>query len=114
MEKNPYSIIKCRHVTEKAAVLAGLEKAESNICLKKCKTPKAVFVVDKRATKNEIAWAIEEIFAKKKVKVTAVNTINVKPKAKQRRTMKARPGRTNAFKKAIISFKPGDVVEEQV
>jgi large subunit ribosomal protein L23 len=114
MEKSPYSIIKCRHITEKASVLANLEKAESNICLKRCKTPKLVFKVDRNATKKEIAQAVEQIYAKKKIKVTAVNTILVKPKVKQKRIPGSRIGATKVFKKAIVSLRPGDVIDEQV
>ena len=81
MEKrNPYNIIKSRYVTEKARVLEGLHKSSSNPCVKKCSTPKYVFVVDKAATKQEIARAVEEIYSEKNIKVIGVNTINIHPK----------------------------------
>lgn len=58
MKRNPYDIIKSRYMTEKTNVLANLQKAESNPCVKKCKTPKVVFLVDKKANKQEIARAV--------------------------------------------------------
>lgn len=66
---------------------------------------KFVFVVDKRANKIQIAQAVKEIF---NVTVEAVNTINVKPKTKRRgRTV----GKTNSYKKAIVTLKQGDTIE---
>jgi large subunit ribosomal protein L23 len=55
---DPYSVIKHPLSTEKSIRLMESEN-------------KLVFVVDKKATKQEIKKAIEEVF---KVKVTAVNT----------------------------------------
>ncbi len=111
MTKDPYSIIKRRYITEKASVLASLHAAESNKSLKKCKNPKAVFLVDPKANKKEIAWAIEQIFAEKKVKVVSVNTIIRKPK---RRRVRGYSGFTKLLKKAIVTFEEGDVIDEQV
>ena len=59
--RNPHSIVLSRHVTEKSMVLAGLEESTSNACTQRCKTPKAVFRVDPKASKRQIAEAIEEI-----------------------------------------------------
>jgi large subunit ribosomal protein L23 len=108
--KNPYAIIKKRHVTEKATVLEQLHTAESNKSLKRCEAPKYVFEVDLRANKQEIASAVEAIYKEQKVKVTKVNTIRVKPKPKRRG--KGRPGFTAAFKKAIVTMEPGDSIEQ--
>lgn len=108
--KNPFEVIKSRHITEKAMVLQDLHKNESNACVKKCLTPKYVFLVDKKATKTQIAAAIEQIYAEKKVKVTAVNTITLKPKAKRVRGM-FKYGKTASIKKAIVSFEVGDIIE---
>ena len=105
---NPYDVIKSRHVTEKAGVLEQLQFNTSNACVKKCDAPKVVFVVDKRASKQEIAQAIEEIYKDKKIKVVAVNTVNVKPKA---RRVRGRSGMRPAFKKAIVTLEPGDSIE---
>ena len=105
---NPHKIVLSRHITEKAMVLAGLEESESNACTKRCDTPKAVFVVDPRASKRQIAEAVEEIYRDQKVKVVKVNTVNVKRKRRRvRRFQGFKPG----YKKAIVSFEAGDKIE---
>ncbi len=65
------------------------------------------FEVATEANKMQIRAAVESTF---NVKVSAVNTLNVKPKAKSRvasrrggRIVGARPG----WKKAIVTLKPG-------
>jgi len=108
MKKDPYQIVKHQHVTEKAQVLEGLKNATSNQSLARCKSPKYVFIVDPTANKQEIAWAVEEIYRDKKVKVADVNTINVK--AKQRR-VRGRLGMTKSFKKAIVTLAIGDSLD---
>ena len=90
-------MIKSRYVTEKASVLQGLEHATSNPCITRCNTPKALFLVDKRANKKEIAEAVEEIYAGRGVKVTGVNTITMKPKP---RRVRGREGFKAGYKKA--------------
>ncbi len=110
-KKSPYDVIKNRHVTEKAKVLEQLKTSEKNPSVKKCQSPKYVFIVDKRANKTEIAQAIEEIYAEKRIRVAAVNTIQVKQKEKR---MRGRIGFTAAFKKAIVTLEPGDAIEENV
>lgn len=105
MKKQPYSVIKSLYVTEKTAMLQNLKNAESNKCLKKCKSPKYAFLVDIKANKIEIANAVEEIYSDKKVKVVAVNTIRVKPK---QRRVRGKVGFTNSFKKAIVTLSEGD------
>lgn len=107
--KDPYQIIKHEHVTEKAGVLRGLEKADSNPSVRRCLSPKYVFIVHCRATKREIATAVESIYKEKNVKVVAVNTINVKPKATFRR---GRRGTKPGFKKAIVTLEQGHALEE--
>ncbi len=108
--KNPYDIILSRHVTEKARVLEQLQFNASNACVKKCDAPKYVFIVDKRANKQQIAKAVEEIYADKKIKVVAVNTVSVKPKAKR---VRGRAGIKAGFKKAIVTLEAGDSIEEK-
>jgi large subunit ribosomal protein L23 len=108
--KSPYEIIKSRYVTEKSRVLEGLKDNSSNPCVKKCVDPKYVFLVDKNASKHEIARAVEEIYSDKKVRVTRVNTINTKPKE---RTVRGRRGMKSAFKKAIVTLEPGQLIEEK-
>lgn len=105
---NPYQVIKAKRVTEKGRVLENLVNANSNKSLKACKTPKVVFDVDTKANKRQIADAVELIYKDKKVKVVKVNTINVKPKQRRVRGFK---GMTSAFKKAVVSFRPGDSIE---
>jgi large subunit ribosomal protein L23 len=111
MKKSPYTVIKSRYMTEKARVMEQLQHNTSNPSVKKCDTPKYVFLVDKRAKKQEIAQALEEIYAEKSIKVVAVNTINVKPKA---RRVRGREGFKSGFRKAIVTLKAGDSIEEKV
>lgn len=111
LKKSPYDIVLNRYVTEKARVLSQLQSNNSNASVKKCNSPKYVFLVDKRANKQEIAQAIEEIYAVKNIKVVSVNVINMKPKVKN---MRGRPGIKAGFKKAIVTLEAGDTIEEQV
>ena len=60
---------------------------------------KYTFVVDKRATKNEIAKAVEKIF---EVQVAKVNTINYD--GKKKRMGAGRPGMTKTWKKAYVQL----------
>ncbi len=63
------------------------------------------FVVDPRATKIEIAGAVEAIF---NVRVAKVNTLNRKGKRKtHRRTIGRRPD----TKRAIVTLKAGDRID---
>lgn len=109
MVKNPYAIIKNLHVTEKSRVLQELKNANSNKCLARCESPKYVFVVDKEANKQEIAKAVEAIYSEKNIKVVAVNTINVPGKE---RRVRGRKGRSASFKKAVVTLKVGDSLDE--
>ncbi len=63
------------------------------------------FEVDKRASKPQIADAIQEIFG---VTVEKVNTMNVTGKPRRLRT---RAGRTRSWKKAVVTVKEGDSIE---
>ena len=109
--KTPYQIIKRRRVTEKARVLENLQHAKSNRSVSRCESPKVVFDVCPKANKTQIAWAVEQIYSEKKVKVVSVNTIKVY--AKQRR-VRGRLGMTSSSKKAVVTLRPGDVIDEQV
>ena len=62
-------------------------------------------VADPRANKTQIRAAVQELF---KVKVTKVNTLNVRGKARRQRTAQA--GRANNWKKAIVTLKEGDKI----
>lgn len=103
--KDPYQIVKYQHVTEKAQMLSELKNNESNASVRRCTSPKYVFIVDTSASKQEIASALEEIYKDKGISVVKVNTINVK--SKQRR-VRGRLGRTSAFKKAIVTLEEND------
>ena len=111
MQKSPFDIIKSRYITEKATVLASLKDAKSNACLKKFDKPKYVFLVDPKANKKEIMWAIEKIYEDKKIKVLAVNTISIHPKIKR---VRGHFGKTKHMKKAIVTLEAGDSLEDQV
>ena len=63
------------------------------------------FRVAMDATKPEIKQAVEGLF---KVKVKAVNTVNVKGKAK---LFKGRPGVRSDWKKAIVSLVEGHKID---
>jgi large subunit ribosomal protein L23 len=110
MKKHAYSIIKSHYMTEKSNMLQKLKSASSNKSVRKCTSPKYVFLVDIKANKIEIARAVEEIYSEKKVKVIAVNTIRVKPK---QRRVRGNVGYTNAFKKAIVTLEEGDNLDDQ-
>ena len=66
---------------------------------------KYTFKVDPKATKTEIKEAIEKIF---NVKVSAIRTINVKPK---KRRVGRYTGLTTRYKKAIVSHAEGQTIE---
>lgn len=108
--KNPYEVIKKRYITEKATVMEQLHNKKSNRSIARCELPKYVFIVDGNANKTEIAHAIEALYKEKSVKVTNVNTINVK--GKQKRRGRGRLGMSSAFKKAIITLEKGDSIDE--
>ena len=67
------------------------------------------FVVDKRANKHQIRTAIEELY---EVTVTDVNTMVYLGKRKFRGTRRGYiSGRTNSFKKAIVTLKDGEIID---
>lgn len=65
---------------------------------------KYVFKAAPDANKREIKKAVEEAY---KVKVTAVNTVNI---PKKMRNYGRTPGWKSGFKKAIVSLKKGDSI----
>ena len=84
-------IIKAPVITEKSQIA----KSEG----------KYTFKVDPKANKLEIKEAIEKIF---KVKVTAIRTLNVKPK---KRRVGRYTGLTSRYKKAIVKLADGQTIE---
>ena len=108
---NPYQVIKCRYITEKASMLQSLKDAKSNKSLARCENPKYVFLVDPKANKKEIAEALEEIYRDNHIRVVAVNTVTVKPKQYNRRG-RMRAGRSTLQKKAIVTLTVGDQIDD--
>jgi large subunit ribosomal protein L23 len=89
---NAFEIIKTVRLTEK-----GTRQAE--------KLNQYTIVADPRANKTQIRQAVQELF---KVKVTRVNTLNVRGKARRQRTTQA--GNAPNWKKAIVTLKDGDKI----
>jgi len=111
LKKSPYDTIKSRYLTEKGRVLEELKDNTSNPCVARCKSPKYVFLVEKKANKQEIAQAVEEIYAEKNIKVKSVNTVSIKPK---KRRVRGQIGYKSGFKKAIITLDEKDTLDEQI
>ena len=63
------------------------------------------FHVDRRANKNQIKRAVESAFD---VRVSKVNTVNVKSKPKRQGLTR---GRTASWKKAVVTLAAGDRIE---
>ena len=89
---NAFEIIKTVRLTEK-----GTRQSESY--------NQYTVVADRRANKTQIRQAVQELF---KVKVTRVNTLNVRGKDRRQRTAQA--GTPPAWKKAIVTLKEGDKI----
>ena len=89
---NPFEIIKTVRLTEK-----GTRQSD--------KYNQYTIVADRLATKPEIKAAVQELF---KVKVVAVNTLNVHGKLRRQRTSQA--GKAPDWKKAIVTLKDGDKI----
>lgn len=89
---NTFEVIKTVRLTEK-----GTRQGE--------KYNQYTVVADRRANKAEIRQAVQELF---KVKVTKVNTLNVRGKLRRQRTTQA--GQTSNWKKAIVTLKDGDKI----
>ena len=89
---NSFDIVKTVRLTEK-----GTRQGE--------KLNQYTVVADPRANKIQIRNAVQELF---KVKVTRVNTLNVRGKDRRQRTTQA--GRTPGWKKAIVTLKKGDKI----
>lgn len=67
------------------------------------------FIVDRRADKIQIRSAVESLYG---VKVSSVNTMRYGGKSKSRYTKTGFvQGKTNAYKKAIITLKEGEVID---
>jgi len=95
MSVQPHQIVKAPVISE-----------ESQIQL--AKANQYTFRVALRANKSQIREAIEAIFPK--VKVVSVNTMNCMGKRKQV-TGTRRTGRRPDWKKAVVTLRPGDMIE---
>ena len=89
---NAFEVIKTVRLTEK-----GTRQGE--------KHNQYTVVADPRANKTQIRQAVQELF---KVKVTKVNTLNVRGKLRRQRTSQA--GQAPSWKKAIVTLKDGDKI----
>jgi large subunit ribosomal protein L23 len=89
---NAFEVVKTVRLTEK-----GTRQGE--------KYNQYTVVADRRATKPQIRQAVQELF---KVKVVAVNTLNVRGKLRRQRTSQA--GQAPSWKKAIVTLKEGDKI----
>lgn len=89
---NSFEIIKTVRLTEK-----GTRQGE--------KFNQYTVMADRRANKMQIRHAVQELF---KVKVTRVNTLNVRGKLRRQRTHQA--GKAPDWKKAIVTLKAGDKI----
>lgn len=89
-------VLKKPIITEKMTMLAD-------------KRNQYAFRVDKRANKIQIRKAIEEMYG---VSIEAVNTMVYAGKAKSRYNKGSLlEGRTNSFKKAIVTLKDGETID---
>ncbi len=66
---------------------------------------KYTFIVDSSATKTQIKEAVRKLF---NVKVVDCTTVNVLGKIKR---LRAKPGRTASYKKAIVKLAPGETIK---
>jgi len=67
------------------------------------------FIVDKRANKLQVKGEVEELYG---VEVLSVNTMNYSGKKKSRNTKSGViSGKTNAFKKAIVTIAEGESID---
>lgn len=93
MLETPWDVVIRPIITEKAVSGADARKY--------------TFRVHPKANKVQIRQAITVIY---KVQVEKVNTMNVLGKPR-RRGGRVRPGRTSAWKKAIVTLRPGQKID---
>jgi large subunit ribosomal protein L23 len=88
-----WEVLKAPIVTEKSLILKEADEGEKQVLS---------FRVDRRATKDDIRKAVEEIF---NVKVEKVHTINYQGKTKRRGRYE---GRRASWKKAYVTLRKGE------
>ena len=84
-------VIKTARLTEKGTRQGAMDKY--------------TVVADRRANKQQIRRAVEELF---KVKVVRVNTMNVPGKLRRQRSPAA--GQDSDWKKAVVTLRKGDKI----
>ena len=89
--KNPYTILLSPVISEKGTRLTETQN-------------KYQFKVDSLANKIEIKRAVEQIY---KVRVTKINTLNVRGKMKRYRATR---GKTPDWKKAVVTLAEGESI----
>ena len=87
---NPSRVLKRPLITEQSTLLS--------------ESGKYVFEIDPRATKAEVAAAVEWAF-----NVKSVNTMSVRGKVKQ--YGRSRPSKQPDWKKAIVTLSPGHTIQ---
>lgn len=97
-----YRVLERPIITEKSTELATPSKPK----MTNPEVHRYVFRVAREATKPEIKQAVERRF---RVKVSAVNTMNLKPKEKGVGT---RRGYASAWKKAVVTLERGQTIED--
>jgi large subunit ribosomal protein L23 len=108
---NAFEIIKTVRLTEKGTRQATHQvryKVKGKDGTEEVKTRdlnQYTVVADPRANKTQIRQAVQDLF---KVKVTKVNTLNVRGKFRRQRTRQA--GQSSNWKKAIVTLKQGDKI----
>jgi large subunit ribosomal protein L23 len=103
--RTPQTIIKRPLLTEKSARLRETGGAAEAVAEGEDYAQQIVFEVAKDANKVEIRNAVQSLF---KVTVAGVRTIIVRGKEKR---VGRFTGRRPAWKKAIVTLKPGDNIE---
>ena len=112
--KNAYDIIVRPHITEKSMALSYGGDMYGDDAEK---TRKYTFIVSTSANKIEIAQAIEHLYnsgktkADEKIKVMAVNVINMKGKTRRMRAG-SKQGHRKDWRKAIITLAKGQMIED--
>jgi large subunit ribosomal protein L23 len=89
---NPARVLKRPLITEQSTLLG--------------ESGKYVFEIDTRATKADVAAAVEWAFD---VNVKSVNTLKVRGKVKQ--YGRSRPAKQPDWKKAIVTLSPGNTIQ---
>ena len=73
---------------------------------------KYTFAVSERANKIQIKAAVEELYKKENVTVTAVNVLTTKAKEKKRGNRRGQTiGHTTPWRKAIVTLAAGQKIE---